>query len=264
MNSGEKLSGQDLRPSSMIALIAFLCLQDLGDWVERLGDDRPAERDRAQAQILALGKPAVDSLRRHLDRATDEEIKARLRQIIEQLTTVRWTLSVESAMALAKKWKKPILVFCGPQEVWPAGKQMLKTFSDPRVVDRVNAEFVPLRHVNAYSQPAPEGAVEGSEGTSDYRSAVFLCNPDGKIVHFVSGWLGPEAFLDQLDAALALGKADSPENLLKLHEQFIEKNNRSSAPIGRRLAAMHQEATGYLMRDLAPVLDNWGVFRERG
>ena len=114
------------------------------------------------------------------------------------------------------------------------------TFSDAKVADLVNANFV-----SAWSNRSPgfcngddkaeKSIFENSnEAFLTKNICTFILTPDGRVFHYVAGYLSPELFLKFLDEALVLRR-----------EGFDERMNPKTDALRRihgALAAMHEAA----------------------
>ena len=96
-----------------IMVLAFLLLlQDNVDgWVERLSDESAVERDKAQKELVELGRPALAQIRKHLETTRDAEVKARLEAVVAHLTKIRWERDVKASIDKARKMNKGLFVF---------------------------------------------------------------------------------------------------------------------------------------------------------
>jgi hypothetical protein len=74
---------------AVLALLGSLALEDPGDrvasLVARLDDDSAEIRERATAELLRLGRPALPDLERALERHPSAEAMARIEQLIKEL-----------------------------------------------------------------------------------------------------------------------------------------------------------------------------------
>lgn len=85
--------------------------QKVAALVVRLEDDSASERDKAQKELIALGRAAVPHIQKQLDGTRDPEVKARLQDVLSRLTRIQWERDLNAALARAKKAGKPLLVF---------------------------------------------------------------------------------------------------------------------------------------------------------
>lgn len=73
---------------------------DVEKALEKLGDDRPAEREEATRSLVGLGRPGLPLLLKELEGATDPEIRSRLAQIVRDIEC-RWP----DDQSIPKWWK---------------------------------------------------------------------------------------------------------------------------------------------------------------
>jgi len=78
--------------------------------VDQLGSDEIDVRERAESELVKLGRPALAELRKSLAAAKDEP-KARLERVVRAITQPRWMTDTAAALAEAKRLDKPLLVF---------------------------------------------------------------------------------------------------------------------------------------------------------
>jgi len=78
--------------------------------VQKFDTEELAARDAAEMELVKLGRPALQSLRRALTDASPE-VRSRLERVISSLTKPRWMTDVAAAKAKAAELKKPLLVF---------------------------------------------------------------------------------------------------------------------------------------------------------
>jgi|SRR6185436_18377875 len=96
-----------------ILLLTLACFaqEDLATLVDRLGDDRIAVREHAQAQLKKLGRETVPALLRAAREHPDPEVRARIGGIVKHFTEVRWHTNLDLARSKAAAEGKPLLVF---------------------------------------------------------------------------------------------------------------------------------------------------------
>ena len=109
------------------------------------------------------------------------------------------------------------------------------TFSNQKVAEVVNANFVPAWFNRSPGFKNTDDAAEKSifQGASEAfltkNICTFVLTPDGKVFHYIAGYVSPELFLRFLEDALALRRAgfdqwmiQKPgglESLRKLHAE---------------------------------------------
>ncbi len=87
------------------------------------------------------------------------------------------------------------------------------TFSNPRVAEAVNADFVPAWHNRSPGFRNTDDAAEkhifehSNEAFPTQNICTFILSPDGKVFHYVAGYLAPELFLEFLDDARLLRRS---------------------------------------------------------
>ena len=78
--------------------------------IQQLGSPRYAEREQAQAKLLALGWRVKAPLKEALEKTADLEIRTRLEQILSQLGKPAWRTDLAAALREARALQKPLLV----------------------------------------------------------------------------------------------------------------------------------------------------------
>jgi len=118
------------------------------------------------------------------------------------------------------------------------------TFSDPAVAEAVNKEFVAAWHNRSPGFYDGDSVAEKSifqnsnEAYPTQNICTFILAPDGKVFHYVAGYLAPELFLKFLEAARELCRAGfdermtlKPGGLEAMQAMHAERSRRSpSAP----------------------------------
>ena len=148
------------------------------------------------------------------------------------------------------------------------------TFSDPKTNELINQNFIvtwfnqapslfPRRPVQTCTQHNVRTLSEGAGGPN---VKCFFCTPQGKIVHFIQGYYGPEVFQREVAFArtvlLAAGeKKDARLRIRALHEQRMatlreEHVGRRKGLRYRRQIANHRIASQRLLRDPKPFMVN--------
>jgi hypothetical protein len=96
----------------ILAFVLLLCPQDkVEGLIERLSDESAVERDKAQKELMELGRPALTQIRKHLENTRDAEVKARLEAVVAYVTKIRWERDLKAALEKAKKENKGLFVF---------------------------------------------------------------------------------------------------------------------------------------------------------
>lgn len=118
---------------------------------------------------------------------------ASMKKEARSLPPVSWESSLSSALAQASKENKVVLLdfftdWCG----W-CKKLDRDTFTNEAVVKVINSDFVAVR-LNAEKEGEEEARRFGIEG---YPTVVFV-DPTGKEIKRINGYLGPDAFLQEL------------------------------------------------------------------
>jgi hypothetical protein len=98
--------------AALLLLASALVAQDTDPsrLIEQLGGDDIESRDRAEAALVKLGRPALATIEKALAGA-EGEAKARLQRVVAAITRPRWTTDLSRALATAKAEKKPLFVF---------------------------------------------------------------------------------------------------------------------------------------------------------
>ena len=121
------------------------------------------------------------------------------------------------------------------------------TFSNKKVAEVVNANFVAtwFNRSPGFKNTDDEAEKSIFQGASEAfltkNICTFVLTPDGKVFHYIAGYVSPEIFLRFLDDALALRRAgfdhwmiqkpEGPEALRKLHAEraaAYEKEGKST------------------------------------
>lgn len=90
------------------ALLAFPqddLARKVNDLIPRLASDDVEARQKAAADLRALGRPSLPLLRDALKSEVDPEIKARLEELIHRYEAIDWSVAAAGAPKL------PLLVF---------------------------------------------------------------------------------------------------------------------------------------------------------
>lgn len=95
----------------ILAFLLLLCQDNVDGLVERLSDESAVERDKAQKELMELGRTALPQIRKHLEATRDAEVKARLEAVVVHLTKIRWERDLKAAMEKANKGNKGLFVF---------------------------------------------------------------------------------------------------------------------------------------------------------
>lgn len=140
------------------------------------------------------------------------------------------------------------------------------TFSDDKVAGLVNREFVAAwfnrspGFRNADDQAEKSIFKDSSEAFLTKNICTFVLTPDGRVVHYVAGYVSPEIFLRFLDDALALQRAaqDGFPALRKLHAERAAAYEKEAASATlckieertyRGLTHQHGDRCAWLLRD---------------
>ena len=94
-----------------LALLLALAQADVRDLIRKLGEDSLEERERAVEALRSKGRAVLPELERAANSHSDAEVRARAREIIRHLTSVRWRTGVDGALRAAAAERKPLLVF---------------------------------------------------------------------------------------------------------------------------------------------------------
>lgn len=139
------------------------------------------------------------------------------------------------------------------------------TFSDEKVAEVVNANFVPLwfnrgKGFHNCEHRTEEGIfLRSAEAYTTKNICTFFLDPNGRVVHYFSGYYAPPVFLELIRPLLALREATTDEDVRRFHRDRLQ-----SAPLAvsaqpfSYLGKAHahsplcktslSEATGYLKR----------------
>jgi hypothetical protein len=98
------------------------------------------------------------------------------------------------------------------------------TFSNRKVAEVVNANFVPAWFNRSpgfrNSDDAPEKSIfqNSSEAFLTKNICTFILTPDGRVFHYIAGYVSPEIFLRFLDDTLVLHRSLTSGGLATLQE----------------------------------------------
>ncbi|MEW6721023.1 MAG: tetratricopeptide repeat protein [Thermodesulfobacteriota bacterium] len=115
------------------------------------------------------------------------------------MSGIRWEKDIETALEKAKAMRRPIF-----QDFWFDGcvgcaKMDLGPYSDPSVIDFINADFVPVRTFSDLDNPSDPVVRMAVKWTPTF----FILDAEGKNHHWFVGYVPAE----DLFAHLWLGKA---------------------------------------------------------
>ena len=163
------------------------------------------------------------------------------------------------------------------------------TFSDPKVAEVVNANFVSAWFNRSAGFCNGDDAAEksifqhSSEAFLTKNICTFVLTPDGRVFHYIAGYVSPELFLRFLEDALSLRRAGfddrmSPttagiDALRKFHAERAashEKEAKSVAPLTgfaertyRGITHRHGEACAWQLREASAYLGRVHRFWEK-
>jgi len=181
--------------------------------IRQLDDPSFTVRQEADGKLRALGAAAVPLLRQELRSRPSLEVARRLESILLDQVCLRWHESLESGVAEARRTGKPILVvstFGKVDDVYARGGQELqaRTLGDLDVTIELSRHFVvvwqdllpaswygsgELIRPSLERQPADTRPYREGRGQGTVRS--FFATSDGRLVHTLEGFWGPERFL---------------------------------------------------------------------
>lgn len=164
-------------------------------------------------------------------------------------------------------------------------------FADEKVVDLIGREYIAVWHNQSTESinnrpTTPEGEQpvytnaelelypEGGGGTN---VLTYICDADGKIIHYVQGWWRPERYLQELTLGRELFAMSSAEDLVKAHRAHLASHQAAAEKLAqenpdemkrpfpdsklRRLYAAlnlqaqnHESAAQYVHQPIAPIL----------
>ena len=104
---------------------------------------------------------------------------------------VHW-LGYQAALAAQKKQAKPLLVYFHLPYCYRCKEMKRKTFSQPRVVSRLNHDFI-VAQVDLEQDSAVGEALK-----ADYTPSYLFFNAQGQEVFRAKGVMGPQRFLKLL------------------------------------------------------------------
>jgi hypothetical protein len=127
------------------------------------------------------------------------------------------------------------------------------TFSNRKVADLVNANFVPAWFNRSpgfrNTDDAPEKSIfqHSSEAFLTKNICTFVLTPEGRVIHYIAGYVSPEILLRFLDDALALRRAsaEGADTLRKVHAALAGEYEKKA-----KEAATLPEAADRSYRDL--------------
>lgn len=107
------------------------------------------------------------------------------------------------------------------------------TFSDEKVAEVVNANFIPLwfnrgKGFHNCEHRTEEGIfLRSAEAYTTKNICTFFVDANGKVVHYFSGYYAPPVFLELIRPLLALREATSDDEVRRFHRERLQ-----SAPLG--------------------------------
>lgn len=196
----------------VLASLASADPAPLAELVERLGDEDPAVRDEAQAEIEQSDPdccPAIEHARRN---AEDPEVRARLAAALTKLRGPRLKRDLTTALEAARAARKPLLLICTSRE----DDLDLTCWSEPGLIKDLNAAFVSVL-IRLDSTP---------EGATPPPARFYFCEPLGFIRYSFVGTPSPDQFRRELAIAkecLSGSEPQARERLGLLREEVFAK-----------------------------------------
>ncbi len=138
--------------------------------------------------------------------------------------TIPWLIDFKEAVDQASRENKMVLLdFFNPQCI---GCQQMDavTFSDEKVIDFINNNFIPLRIASSEEQYAVEFMVK-------WTPRLFVMDSVGLVHHSTLGFFIPEQFIPSLELGLAKADFDMDHlNQCKKHlDRILEEYPQSSS-----------------------------------
>jgi hypothetical protein len=93
-----------------VIVLAAVLAQDTQELIRRLGHDEYQVREKAEAELRKIGKPALTELQ-CAEKDPDPEIRTRAASLVRYLTQIRWFTDETAALREAAARKKKLLVF---------------------------------------------------------------------------------------------------------------------------------------------------------
>ncbi len=114
----------------------------------------------------------------------------------EQPEGIAWQGDLGEAWAEAQRLQRPILLYFTSDHCGYCQKMHGETFADQRVVESINAEFIPV----------VIDAQAGAKLQNDFRvrafPTTFLIGPDATILDRIEGYVPPAKFRTRIAAAM--------------------------------------------------------------
>ena len=102
------------------------------------------------------------------------------------------------------------------------------TFSDAKVADYVNANFIPVwfnrgRGFHNCEHRTEEGIfLRSAEAYTTRNICTFFLDGEGKVVHYFSGYYAPPVFLDLIQPLAALRDARGADDVRRFHKERLQ------------------------------------------
>ena len=142
------------------------------------------------------------------------------------------------------------------------------TFSDAKVADYVNANFIPVwfnrgKGFHNCEHRTEEGIfLRSAEAYTTKNICTFFLEPSGKVVHYFSGYYAPPVFLDLIRPLAKLREGAGDEEVKRFHRERLQSlastpmavSTESFSYLGKEhahnpvCAKLLAEACGYLKR----------------
>ena len=110
------------------------------------------------------------------------------------------------------------------------------TFSDAKVADYVNSNFIPLwfnrgKGFHNCEHRTEEGIfLRSAEAYTTKNICTFFLDGNGRVVHYFSGYYAPPVFLDLIRPLSALRESSADEDVRRFHRERLR--SLASTPIG--------------------------------
>ena len=102
------------------------------------------------------------------------------------------------------------------------------TFSDPKVAEHVNANFIPVwfnrgKGFHNCEHRTEEGIFcRSAEAYTTKNICTFFLDGDGKVVHYLAGYYAPPVFLDLIQPLSTLREAQGAEDVRRFHRERLQ------------------------------------------
>lgn len=141
---------------------------------------------------------------------------------------IRWTTSLDAARADAARTERPIFFNCFARWAGPCVLMDSVVLREPALAEWITEHFTPLR----VDMQTPEGKALAERYGVDSYAYFLVLDPEGEVIHRISGGARAEEFRQKLEAAL------SPATSLRGTRERVEQGLATASDSAAYLRAL--------------------------